>query len=71
MVVEAIGTRDGSRGPTDLGAYSRRRFQPLEPGRDRIRAAYGANYKRLAEVKAKWDPGTLFRVNKNIAPLAS
>jgi hypothetical protein len=38
-----------------------------EPG-DRIQAAYGNNYERLAALKARWDPANLFRTNKNIAP---
>ena len=45
-------------------------FLTQEEGDDRIRAAYGNNYARLAEVKRKWDPENLFRVNKNIAPLS-
>ena len=32
------------------------------------RAAYGANYERLAAVKAEWDPTNLFQHNKNIPP---
>lgn len=35
---------------------------------DRIRAAYGVNYARLAELKRKWDPENLFRMNHNIEP---
>ncbi len=40
-----------------------------EPG-ERIQAAYGTNFARLAKIKAAWDPENLFRANKNIAPVA-
>ncbi|HEX7976458.1 MAG TPA: BBE domain-containing protein [Anaerolineales bacterium] len=46
-------------------------FLTQEEGEDRIAAAYGKNYGRLAAVKARWDPGNLFRINKNIVPLGS
>jgi hypothetical protein len=37
----------------------------------RVQATYGDNYKRLASVKAKYDPRNLFRVNQNIPPAVS
>ena len=35
---------------------------------DRIKSAYGASYKRLLEVKRKYDPENMFRMNQNIDP---
>ncbi len=36
-------------------------------GLERVRAAYGeAKYDRLAQLKARWDPENLLRMNQNI-----
>ncbi len=36
--------------------------------RGRVRDNYGANYDRLVEIKRRFDPDNLFRINQNIAP---
>jgi FAD/FMN-containing dehydrogenase len=43
-------------------------FLTEEEGDERVRAAYGKNYQRLAEVKIRWDSGNVFRMNKNVLP---
>jgi len=35
---------------------------------DRIASAYGSGYERLVQVKKKYDPNNLFRLNQNIDP---
>jgi hypothetical protein len=35
---------------------------------DRVAFAYGATYKRLVELKKKYDPTNFFRMNQNIKP---
>jgi FAD/FMN-containing dehydrogenase len=40
----------------------------MDEGGERVRSAYGANYERLAQIKAKYDPDNFFHVNQNIRP---
>jgi FAD/FMN-containing dehydrogenase len=40
----------------------------LEEGEELLHEGYGTNYGRLVEVKARYDPTNLFRLNANIEP---
>jgi hypothetical protein len=35
---------------------------------DRIQNAYGANFRKLLDIKMKYDPDNFFSVNQNISP---
>ncbi len=65
-------------------AWARQTYREMEPfvgsGRyvnylgddeigDPVAAAYGPNYRRLQEIKAKYDPANFFHMNQNIRPL--
>ena len=39
-----------------------------DEGEERVVAGYRDNYPRLQEIKRKYDPGNLFRMNQNIKP---
>jgi FAD/FMN-containing dehydrogenase len=50
------------------GAYVN--FLMDDEGSERVKAAYGKNYTKLAALKKKYDPKNLFRFNQNIVPKA-
>jgi FAD/FMN-containing dehydrogenase len=46
-------------------------FLSADDGEDRVRAAYGATkFERLAQLKSKYDPQNLFKMNQNIKPVS-
>jgi len=42
----------------------------MDEGVETVKAGYGANYSRLAQIKAKYDPNNFFHINQNILPMA-
>jgi FAD/FMN-containing dehydrogenase len=43
-------------------------FQTADDSPERIESSYRGNYRRLLAAKAEYDPGNLFRVNRNLSP---
>ncbi|MEJ0096148.1 MAG: FAD-binding oxidoreductase [Methylocella sp.] len=53
--------------PYSSGAYMLNYLGDEKP--DAVKAAFGSNYKRLAELKTKYDPTNFFSLNQNVEPL--
>ncbi|HYL01831.1 MAG TPA: FAD-binding oxidoreductase [Steroidobacteraceae bacterium] len=51
--------------PLAHGAYVNQLGETSEP---LVRAAYGPNYARLAQIKKRYDPNNVLRLNQNIKP---
>lgn len=64
----ASRTMDALEPHTKGAAYVNDLGRASDEGADEVRAAYGANYARLSELKAKYDPTNLFSHNQNIPP---
>ena len=54
----------------DFDPFTKGYYVNTEPSESeqRLRATYGDNYPRLVQIKKKYDPGNLFRLNANIRP---
>jgi FAD/FMN-containing dehydrogenase len=50
------------------GAYTNMMMDASDEGHGRVRASYGEHFQRLREIKRRYDPNNLFRVNQNIPP---
>jgi FAD/FMN-containing dehydrogenase len=63
--IEWVKALRGKLRPVARGAYVN---QLGETSEELVKLSYGSNYARLAEVKKKYDPKNLLRLNQNIEP---
>ncbi len=70
MIAWARECWEALRPYADRAVYVNALEDSMEEGQQRVREAYGANYERLARLKAEYDPTNFFRLNQNITPAA-
>jgi len=70
MVAWAQECWEALRPFADRAVYVNALEDVSDEGQQRVREAYGANYDRLARLKAEYDPTNFFRLNQNITPAA-
>jgi FAD binding domain/Berberine and berberine like len=63
--VEWVKTHRDKLQPFARGVYANQLGETSEP---LVRAAFGPNYARLVEIKKKYDPRNVLRLNQNIKP---
>ena len=80
--VVIIGIDSNSTGKAGITKWAKEYWSALQPyslggayinfimdeGSDVVKANYGDHYNRLAEIKAKYDPENVFKINQNIKP---
>jgi FAD/FMN-containing dehydrogenase len=85
FIININGVDDDPAHDDEVIAWTRETFDALAPfstggvyvnfvgneGDERVRAAYGPAYERLARVKARYDPDNVFSTNQNVRPAAA
>ncbi len=81
-LLNVMSTWQAPAGDADNAAWVKRVWSGMTPfmhdrtyvnflgtgSEDRVAASFGTNFPRLAAIKAKYDPGNVFRINANIRP---
>ncbi|HKO33765.1 MAG TPA: FAD-binding oxidoreductase [Candidatus Limnocylindria bacterium] len=84
-IININGVDDDPALDDEVIAWTRETFDALAPfstggvyvnfvgneGDERVRAAYGPAYQRLARIKARYDPDNVFSTNQNVRPAAT
>ena len=85
FIININGVDDDPADDEEVIAWTRGAFDALAPystggvyvnfvgneGDERVRAAYGPAYERLARIKARFDPDNVFSTNQNVHPAAA